>query len=297
MQRIQNVLICGIGAVGSIIAAQILGKANLKILVDKARFSRYKADPPMLNGKTLDFDYILPNTNFKADLIIIAVKYPSLNEVINNIAGFIDENTVIMSLINGITSEEIISARYGVKHVLPTYFIGHSAMRTEHKITSSTENTIVFGGKESVSVKDFFDRVGIDYQIDEDMKSSLWRKLILNIAVNQLSAIFRLNYGQIVCNKPFLKLAKKLMYESAVVAAAEGIPNAEKLADEAYEMLSTVVSPLGKTSMLQDVENCRKTEIEIFSGTIVELGVKHNISTPYNCMIKEMIEIIEASYR
>jgi 2-dehydropantoate 2-reductase len=114
--------------------------------------------------------------------------------------------------------------------------------------------------------------------------------------VNQLSAIFRLNYGQIVCNEPFLKLAKKLMCESAVVAAAEGIQNSEKLADEAYEMLSTVVSPFGKTSMLQDVENCRKTEIEIFSGTIIELGRKHNIPTPYNCMIKEMIEIIEASY-
>ena len=51
--------------------------------------------------------------------------------------------------------------------------------------------------------------------------------------------------------------------------------------------------PEGKTSMLQDIEAGRKTEVEMFAGAVIEMGKKYNIPTPYNKMLKEMIEIIE----
>ena len=54
--------------------------------------------------------------------------------------------------------------------------------------------------------------------------------------------------------------------------------------------------PEGKTSMLQDVEAKRKTEVEMFAGTMVELGKKHNIPTPYNQVMKDMVEIIHENY-
>ena len=50
--------------------------------------------------------------------------------------------------------------------------------------------------------------------------------------------------------------------------------------------------PEGKTSMLQDVEAGRKTEVDMFAGTMVKLGAKHNIPTPYNKILKELVEII-----
>ena len=86
---IKNVLICGIGAIGSIYAVKLLEnkKCNLKILVDETRLERYKQNGLDFNDKKYDFDYTLPQNadNFKADLIIIAVKNSGLKWVIENI--------------------------------------------------------------------------------------------------------------------------------------------------------------------------------------------------------------------
>ena len=138
MKDIKNVLICGIGAVGSIYANKINEYDGncLKVLVDKKRLENYTKSPKIFNGKPLNFNYILPeNNDYKADLIIIATKFDALNDVIKNIKNFVKEDTIIMSLLNGVTSEEIIAQEYGWTHTLLSYFIGHSAMRTGNNIT------------------------------------------------------------------------------------------------------------------------------------------------------------------
>ena len=108
MKEINNVLICGIGAVGSIYADKIqrYNSDSLRVLVDKERFERYSKNPTIFNGNILDFNYILPNeNNFKADLIIIATKYEGLDEALENIANFVYDDTVALAISNGVTGE------------------------------------------------------------------------------------------------------------------------------------------------------------------------------------------------
>ena len=81
------------------------------------------------------------------------------------------------------------------------------------------------------------------------------------------------------------------MQECVEIAKAEGVQNTETLIPETINLIRGMI-PDGKTSMLQDVEAGRKTEVDIFAGTIVKLGLKHNIPTPYNKILMEMIEII-----
>ena len=69
----------------------------------------------------------------------------------------------------------------------------------------------------------------------------------------------------------------------------------DKMIEDALTALKNLM-PEGKTSMLQDVEAKRKTEVEMLAGTIIELGKKHNISTPYNTVMYEMIKSIETNY-
>ena len=70
MNKINNVIICGLGAIGTIYAEKLKGCTNLKILADEKRVERYKKNPVIFNGKKCDFDFILPDEkNFKADLI------------------------------------------------------------------------------------------------------------------------------------------------------------------------------------------------------------------------------------
>ncbi len=302
MDEIKNVIICGLGAVGTAFAVKILNSRpdTLKILVDEYRLARYQKQPRIFNGKTLNFQYIIPDDmNYKADLILLSVKYKTLEEAIYNIKNFVKHDTVILSLLNGVTSEEKIAQSYGWDKLLLSYFIGHSAMRSGENITHDGVATIVFGAKEPSSdtaknierVKNYFDSVNIDYQTPEDMNRALWLKFMLNTACNQLSAILNMTFGEMLVNNGFMSLAKDVMKEVELCAKAEGIHQPETMIDEVIKHLQTMI-PEGKTSMLQDVEAGRETEVENFAGTIIELGEKHNIPTPYNKILKQMIDTI-----
>jgi 2-dehydropantoate 2-reductase len=302
MREIEKVIICGIGAVGSIYANKIneYNSQNLRVLVDKKRLENYSKTPKVFNGKPLNFNYILPeNTEFKADLIIIATKFDGLNDVIKNIKNFVKEDTIIISLLNGVTSEEIISEKYGWKHTVISYFIGHSAMREGNNITHDGVGQIVFGIKnpqdtdinDVQKIKTFFDKVGIDYKTPEDMYRAYWLKYMLNVSANQPSAILKMTFGQMQSNPKFMEFLKNIMEEVRQIAQAQGVQNTETMIDEALISFNSMI-PEGKTSMLQDVEAGRKTEVEMFAGTMIKLGEKHNIPTPYNKVLKEMVEIV-----
>ncbi|CCY23683.1 2-dehydropantoate 2-reductase [Brachyspira sp. CAG:484] len=299
MKEIKNVLLCGLGAVGTIYADKIqrFNPDNFRALVDRKRLERYKVNPIIFNGIQLDFNYSLPeDTDFKADLILIATKYSGLDEAVRNIENFVKEDTVILSLLNGVTSEDIIAAVYGWDKVLYSYFIGHSAIRTGNKIVHDDVNTIVFGSDKNINenvlrVKKYFDTAGINYKIPEDIRHSLWLKYMLNVCANQTTAILRMTFGEMLENKHFMQLAVNIMKEVQAVAKAEGVNNTESMIDETLRHLQLMI-PDGKTSMLQDVEAGRKTEVDMFAGTMIQFGKKHSIPTPYNCMIKEFIDII-----
>lgn len=300
MKEIKKVILCGLGAIGTIYADKLekYDAKNFKVLVDEARLERYKKNPIKFNGRQLNFDYILPSEeNFKADLIILATKFAGLKDAIKNIKNFVKEDTVILSLLNGVTSEDIIADVYGKDKMLYSYFIGHSSVRCGNSVTHDDVNTIVFGaennlGENVVAVKNFFDKVGINYKIPDDIKRSMWLKFMLNVSANQPTAILRMTFGDMFENTHFMKFAENIMREVQSVAKAEGVLNTETMVDEALKHLKTM-TPDGKTSMLQDVEAGRKTEVDMFAGTVIELGKKHGISTPYNKILREMIGIIE----
>jgi 2-dehydropantoate 2-reductase len=302
MREIEKVIICGIGAVGSIYANKIneYDTRNLRVLVDKKRLETYSQTPKIFNGKPLNFNYVLPeNKDFKADLIIIATKFDGLNEVIKNIENFVKEDTIIISLLNGVTSEEIIAEKYGWKHTMISFFIGHSAMRQGNNITHDGVGQIVFGIKnpqdtdinDIKKIKTFFDKVGIDYKTPEDMYRAYWLKYMLNVSANQPSAILKMTFGQMQSNPKFMEFLKNIMEEVRQIAQAQGVQDTETMIDEALISFNSMI-PEGKTSMLQDVEAGRKTEVEMFAGTMIKLGEKHNIPTPYNKVLKEMVEIV-----
>ena len=299
----RQVLICGVGAVGSIYADKIqnFDSESLRVLVDEQRLKRYLDNPIVFNGKELNFNYVLPDeNNYKADLIIIATKFYGLVDAINNIKNFITDDTVILSLLNGVTSEEIIAKAYGRDKLLYSYFIGHSAIRTGNSVVHDDVNTIVYGSENEADnenvlrVKKYFDKAGINYKIPEDIKHSLWLKFMLNVCANQPTAILRMTFGEMLENSCFMDFAIEVMKEVQAIAKAEGVKNSEAMIDETVAHLHTMI-PEGKTSMLQDVEAGRKTEVDMFAGTVMQLGIKHNIPTPYNKVLKEMVEIIHKS--
>ncbi len=304
MKSINKVILCGLGAVGTVYADKLqrFDEKNFRVLVDEERLKRYMANPISFNGNKLNFHYITPDTeDFKADLIIIATKMTGLDDAIKNIKNFIYENTIIIPLLNGVTSEELIADAYGWDKVLYAYFIGHSSVRTGNTIVHDDVNTFVFGADKEPDerverVKEFFDRTKINYKVPEDIRHSLWCKYMLNVASNPTTALLRMTFGEMLENKYFMQLAINIMKEVQAVAKAEGVRNTTTMIDETIAHLHTMI-PGGKTSMLQDVEAGKHTEIDMFAGTMIELGEKHNIHTPYCSFLKEMFDIIHENQR
>ena len=301
MKEIKKVLICGLGAIGSIYAVKILKHKDveLSVLVDRARLIRYRQEPLIFNGEKYCFDYITADDTFIADLIIIATKSSALDSVLVDSKGFVAKDTVILSLLNGLESEDRIAEVFGQDKVLYSYYIGHTSTRVGRNVSHDGVYKTVFGEKYNneysnnvLTVKNFFDKTGINYEIPVDMEYARWWKFLVNVGYNQASAVLNASYGDFQKSDQANKLAIKLMNEAVEIARVCGVKNTDRLIPEVLEVVSTMV-PETKTSMLQDVEAGRKTEVDIFAGYISELGKKYGIKTIYNDMFLEIIKAID----
>lgn len=286
----KNVIICGLGAVGLTFAVKFRGKCNLKILVDEARLVRYLKNKPVLNGVEQDFDYILPDESFEADLIIIATKSSGLKSAVENIKNFVSYKTVILSLLNGISSEDYIKTVYPEAKVLKSYFIGHSAVRVGNSVTQDGVGEIVMERDDELIR--FFESCGINYSIPEDIEYSMWLKFTMNIFSNQISAVLNMTFGEMKRNKEFIEFAKKMIAEVRSVAKLKGVKNLDNLESDALKALNRMCDE-GKTSMLQDILAGRKTEVDIFAGEMIKLGKELGVATPYNQVLHDLIKILE----
>ena len=286
----RKILICGLGAVGLTYAVKFKANSELKILVDKERLERYNRNKPIFNGVVQEFDYILPDETFTPDLIILATKSQGLDDAIKNIKNFVNENTIIISLLNGISSEEKIQKAYPNATVLKSYFIGHSAVRVGNSVTQDGVGEIFI--ENNTKIKEIFDEFEINYQIPEDINYSMWLKYTMNLFSNQVSAILNMNFGELKRNQAFLNFAKKIILEVRTIAQVKGVKNLENLENDALAFLNKMCDE-GKTSMLQDILAGRKTEVEIFAGEIIRLGKIFNLPTPYNQVLYDLIKIVE----
>jgi 2-dehydropantoate 2-reductase len=120
----------------------------------------------------------------------------------------------------------------------------------------------------------------------------LWWKFMVNVGMNQASAVMRAPYGVFQSSREAQALMEALMQEVIALAGVVGVDLAEKDVDDWVAVLNTL-SPQGKTSMLQDIEAGRKTEVEIFGGKMVALGSAHGIPTPVNQTVLRIIQVLE----
>ena len=300
LNEIKTVHIIGLGAVGATYGSILhdYDSTCVKVIIDDERLSKYKSGL-VINGKRYFFDLQVPKVDDpKAELIIIAVKGLNLQETIHAITPLVGSDTIILSLLNGITSEEILSETFGRDKVLHGFSVGIDALRENGEVKFSTMGKIVFGeyypevkGKAAL-VAEIFSKAGINYSIPDDIRKEMWWKFMLNVGINQTSAILGIPYGVYASSTEAQKLLAAACREVIPLAEKEGISLSEDDIDKYIKIIQTL-SPLSKTSMLQDIEAGRKTEVESFALAVINLGKKHNIHTPVNEMLYLMIRVLE----
>ncbi|WP_294593429.1 ketopantoate reductase family protein [uncultured Rikenella sp.] len=288
MKRIERVSLIGLGAVGSVVATRLADSLGdrFTIIADAARQERLRNEGLLFNGRR--YDFALTDKDEPKELILIATKASALPEALDAAAPFVGPGTIVLSLLNGIESEETVAARFPKAHVLYSYFLGHPSLREGNRITHDGNFRIYFGEAQNLTlspeaerVGQLFELAGIPYEIPPDMRSALWQKFVINIGCNQTTALLRSPYGHLQRNDRAMTLAVDLMTEAAAVARAIGIAQADEMVERAVEVIRAM-NPDGKSSMLQDAEAGRPTEIDIFAGTLCRLADELRIPVPLN---------------
>ncbi len=302
MKRIESVAILGAGAMGASYASNFSALSGLRtvFIAGGDRGNRLRNNGVIVNGKQHRVPVVSPEEpSAPADLIIVALKNHHMDEAINSLHNIIHKDTIIISVMNGLESEQRLMEVYGKERVLYAVSVGIDAVRHGNSVTYSNAGKIVFGkaenskpGAKVLMVQDALDRAGLAYETPVDMIRSMWWKFMINVGVNQASSVLRAPYGVFQSSYEARELMFDLMREVIALAQVIGVNLEEQDLELWLDVLYTL-SPDGKTSMLQDIEAGRKTEVEAFASKVVELGEKHGLNTPVNKTILNIIKVLE----
>jgi 2-dehydropantoate 2-reductase len=302
MEDIQTVAILGAGALGAMYAALFSDRPgfSVSLIARDGYYDRLKRDGLVVNGRHYAVPVVHPDeVNAPADLVLVALKHHQLVDAVGDLRPFVGSDTVILSVMNGLDSEAMIGAVCGMDRVLYCISLGMDPLREGNTVNYTTPGRLVFGevvndppGERVRRVQAAFDRAGIRYETPVDMLRMLWWKFLVNVGVNQATAVLGIPYGVMQTSPDAQAVMEALMREVIDLARASGVNLTEQDIDNWYPVLNTL-SPQGKTSMLQDLEAGRKTEVEIFAGKAVELGHTFGIPTPVNQAVLHIIRVLE----
>ena len=304
--EIETVSIVGLGALGTLFGHHLsrrMPRENLRVVADAARIDRYRREGIFSNGEPCDFHFVTPEADVgPADLVLVAVKALQLDGALASIRHHVDKNTVILSLLNGITSEAIIGGVYGMDHVVYCVAYGMDAVREGNRLTYRNMGKLCIGvnggGALPENVKRvvrFFEQTDFPFEVDAHMEKRMWGKFMLNVGVNQTVALFGPDYGALQHEGEQRDTMIAAFREVVTLSRLEGVNLTEADVQYWLQLLSTL-NPGGKPSMRQDVEARRRSEVALFAGTVLALGQKHGVATPVNRMLYDGILKLEAGY-
>ena len=304
MSEINSVAILGAGAMGAFYAERFSQAPGFSpfLVARGERYERLKKNGLIVNGKQYRLPVLDPATEARpADLIIVALKHHHLPEATPGLRPFLNENTCIISVMNGLDSEDYLGSVLGPEKVLYAIAVGIDAVREGNSTTYTNPGRLFFGEAENAEISArvrrlglAFDRAGIPHETPPDMMRTLWWKFMVNVGTNQASAVMRAPYGVFQTSAHARTLMLDLMREVIALARAAKVNLNDKDIDD-WETFLHTLSPEGKTSMLQDMEAGRKTEVDIFAGKMMEMGRAYGVPTPVNQTLLNIITVLESA--
>ncbi len=301
--EIKYAALIGLGAMGSFFAPRMeayLGRDNFQVVAGGARKERLETRGVTINGETYRFSVRDPEEEGrKADLIIMAMKDMGLMQAIRDIKNLVGENTQILCVMNGIESEEKVAAAYGWEHTLYSYMRMSIVMKDGVANFDPYWGKVHFGEAENKvltervkAIQEFFTACDIPYETDEDMKRGIWFKYMCNLGENMTCALLGIPFGAFRTCEPANAIRRGAMREVMAIANRMGVDLNE--ADiEQQEKTVCAIPYNNKPSTLQDLEGKKKTEVELFAGTVVRLGKELGIPTPISWMFYNGIRTYE----
>src|SRR3989338_9040312 len=237
----------------------------------------------------------------RADLIVICVKSYDTKEAISNAKSLIGDNTKVLTLQNGIGNIEIMAEVVGSEKVIAGVTNLGATLMDIGKVRHAGKGETVIGridGKipmELRTIREVFNKAGLEARISRDIKGLLWSKLIINAGINALTAITRLNNGRLVEFEGTRRILREAVTEAIRITKRKRI---KLIYDDPLAKVEAVceATSTNVSSMLQDVLRKKRTEVDFINGVIVRQGQELGIPVPVNSILVDLVKTIEISY-
>lgn len=301
---IKRIGIVGAGAIGCSLGSALyhVYRDNFCFIAKGNRAEKLRKSGIIVNGeKMYPKVYSEKGSGDKEsiDLLLLCVKNYSLKETLEDIRDLISDNTIVLPLLNGVTAVDAVRKAFP-RNVVPYGIVMRTdAERIDKNVTVSVrgEIQIGFGKGEEITtdlkmIKKILERADISCVIYEDMRYMLWRKWMINIGSNQVSVLTGAQFKYFGQFEEIVILVTEAIQEILEISKKLDIGLSEKDRDDIVQILINY-PPEKKTSMLQDIEAMRRTEIDYFAGTVIRFGKETGVDTPVNRILYYAIKAKE----
>ncbi|MBN2452884.1 MAG: 2-dehydropantoate 2-reductase [Candidatus Omnitrophica bacterium] len=304
-----KIAVVGPGALGCLIAASLKGRTKEEIwLLDEfpERAKKIARDGIKVDGASgTGVTRIDVTANARdigqCDLVILCVKSYSTEEACKAIKGIVSEKTGILTLQNGIGNIQILNDHFcpdrimaGVtNHGSTLIGAGHVKHAGKGETTIGRADGRVLGAIRDVA--GVLTRAGFETRVSKDIDSVIWSKALINVGINALTAVTRLRNGALIEHEECRQVLRGAVQEAVKVVKRKRV----KLSyDDPIQKVESVCRATASnvSSMLQDVLNKQRTEIDFINGAIIRHARALNIATPVNEVLTNLVKTIESSY-
>lgn len=293
-----NVIILGAGALGSVLGALLSKNTNNKVLLigNKQHVAIIKKHTLIVQGMIDEKFAISAEHHLQSipehTIIFLMVKCNDIIPTLKNIKQLLRKDTILVCLSNGLEIKELVLKEIGnacvvirgVSYLACTFLEPGKVFYTGGTLTELEKTSY------DQQLYDLFDNTNLNLKTYEYFKKQEFRKAILNATLNPLSALFNCP-TRVLAEERYSNLITQLILECITIAEKEQVQFDENLVSTFSKIFRG--SSNKKSSMLQDIERGRKTEIDFINGKFVELAKKHHLQAPLNRALVTLIKALE----
>ncbi|MGA2490037.1 MAG: 2-dehydropantoate 2-reductase [Anaerolineales bacterium] len=291
-----NILIIGSGALATLFAARLSGAGiNVTMLGTWPEgLAALREGGARLEG---DGDYTVQATNNPADcrgmkFALVLVKSWQTERAARQLPDCLAGDGLVVTVQNGLGNDEILSGVLGPMRVSRGVTTLGATLLAPGFVRSGGEGAVTLEiHPQLAGLQEMLRAARFDLRVVEDAQPFVWGKLLVNAAINPLTALLRVKNGELIANQPARELMGELAQEAASVAKALGVTlpfsNPERAVEEVAQRTASNIS-----SMLQDILRGAPTEVDAINGAVVRKGEEKNVPTPVNQMIWSLVKAL-----
>jgi 2-dehydropantoate 2-reductase len=298
----KHILMVGAGSVGGFFGAHLARmNPNVSFLLRPTTLAAVKENGLTIRSAGGSFTVRPPAASQvkdlpKPDLIVLGVKAYNLDEVMDQIEPVLTEDTVILTLQNGIDTEDRLLARLNRDGVVGGVAYIYSKIAGPGVIDHYKKGAVAIGelmGHESqrlLAIRDLFASAGIPCHLSKDIRRTKWEKMCWNCVFNPITVLIDDRVAKALDHPEMMGVIRQIVGEVAAVAAALKVPLPLDMPERVVKASQEIRDI--HTSMYDDWKAGRLTEIDYLNGFIVEQGRRLGIPTPVNEALTVMIKTI-----